>query len=242
MDTTKSMQSIQTYWNWRATSFDKSSSRQRSWWQVYNQILGRRQKLHILDAGTGTGFIATGLAENGHTVTGIDLSPVMLKQARKATVGKNLNLQFLAADGTDPPFAPSSFDAIVCRNLLWTLPDPALAIRRWHQILKLGGKLVISDGIWRSSGLTAKIKQYTRLLSSIMKKGVTNSTPLRFALAYNSLHSRLPYFNGLHEESARELLLNSGFTQPVQHGHLFPRTPYPAEYGSHFFVISAIRQ
>ncbi len=235
------MQSIQTYWDWRAASFDKSSSRQHSWWQVYNQILERPQKLDILDAGTGTGFIATGLAENGHTVTGIDLSPVMLKQARKATAGKNLDLQFLAADGTDPPFVPSSFDAIVCRNLLWTLPDPALAMRRWHQLLKPGGKLVISDGIWRSSGLKGTIKQYSRMLSSVIKKGFTNSTPLRFALTYNALKDKLPYLDGLHGESARELLLSSGFTQPRQHDHLFPRNPYPADYGSHFFVISALR-
>ncbi|MCF6188205.1 MAG: class I SAM-dependent methyltransferase [Desulfobulbaceae bacterium] len=235
------MQSIRTYWDWRASSFDNTSARQQSWWQVYNHILNGSARQCILDAGTGTGFIATGLAEKGHMVTGIDLSPVMLQLARAATAEKKINLQFLAADAVDPPFRPESFDAVVCRNLLWTIPDPGLALRRWHKILKSGGKLVVSDGIWRSSGFKGVLNQYVRLIFSVMKKGFSSSTPLRFAVAYGSCRDKLPYLNGIHADAARELLLGSGFSQPVQHEHLFTRHPYPTGYGSRFFVISAAR-
>ncbi len=97
-------------------------------------------------------------------------------------MGKNCQLQFLAADATDPPFIGAVFDAVVCRNLLWTLPDPALALQRWQQVLKPGGKLVVSDGIWRAKGIKERIRQYFRLMVSVMQKGLTNSTSMQFFL------------------------------------------------------------
>ena len=47
-----------------------------------------------------------------------------------------------------PPFGPGSFDAVTNRHLLWTLTDPATALRNWHALLRPGGVLVVIDGIW----------------------------------------------------------------------------------------------
>jgi SAM-dependent methyltransferase len=231
---------IRNYWDWRASSFDDSSAQQQSWWQVYNQALGTARDLHILDVGTGTGFIAMGLAGCGHRVTALDVSPAMLRRARIKAIQRGQTIRFLAADASDPPFAPAGFDAVVCRNLLWTLPDPARALNRWHRLIKPGGRIIVSDGIWRCTGLQSLLNQSVRLLASVLKKGF-NSTPLRFELMYRPIRHQLPHFQGVSANEAEELLISSGFAQPIRHEHHFPRHPYPADYGSHFFVMSAIR-
>lgn len=89
---------IRNYWDWRATSFDDSSAQQQSWWQVYAKALDATRSLQILDIGTGTGFIAQGLAKGGHRVTALDISPAMLNQARTRAGREGLAIHFFAAD------------------------------------------------------------------------------------------------------------------------------------------------
>lgn len=221
---------IRNYWDWRATSFDDSSAQQQSWWQVYAKALDTTSPLQILDIGAGTGFIAQGLAMGGHRVTAMDISPAMLNHAGAKASRAGLAINFVAADADDPPFAPAGFDAIVCRNLLWTLPDPARALQRWHKLIKPGGRVIVSDGIWRRAGLQFFLARCGR-----------NSTSLRFELAYLPHRCQLPNFQGLGAVQAEEMLTGCGFTPPVRHEHHFRRHPYPAGYGHHFFVMSAIR-
>ncbi|MEK8131666.1 methyltransferase domain-containing protein [Paenibacillus filicis] len=40
----------------------------------------------------------------------------------------------------------ASLDAVVCRDVVWTLPDPARAYAEWFRVLKPGGTLVVFDG------------------------------------------------------------------------------------------------
>lgn len=63
----------------------------------------------ILDVATGTGAQAYEFAKRGHDVTGIDLSPEMLAQAKKKTTS-SLRLRFLHADATKLPFKKGTFD------------------------------------------------------------------------------------------------------------------------------------
>lgn len=237
---TTAAQYIRNYWDWRALSFDGSSAQQQSWWQVYDRALGATGPLRILDVGTGTGFIALGLARGGHRVTGLDISSGMLRQAGTKVTAQGLTLTLLAADAIDPPFTSASFDAIVCRNLLWTLPEPARALRCWHRLIRPGGRIIVSDGIWRRPDFSGLVTHYTRLLVSALRKG-RNSIPVRFELAYQPIRRHLPHFCGVRAAEAEDLLTGCGFTRPVRHEHHFPHHPYPAGYGSHFFVMSAVR-
>lgn len=65
----------------------------------------------ILDAGCGTGRVATELAARGHTVTGIDLDPALLDAAR----AKDARPRWITADlaTLDPDVAPGPFAAAV---------------------------------------------------------------------------------------------------------------------------------
>lgn len=151
----KNMDTIKTdmtnYWSRRTEKF--SRLRQREWagekhgqWLAeLERYLPPERKMTILDIGTGTGFFAFLLAERGHRVTGIDLTPSMIAEAEKTAGRWKTPPDFHIMDGETPDFPPRSFDAIVTRKLTWALPDLPRAYRNWHRLLKPGGLLLNFD-------------------------------------------------------------------------------------------------
>lgn len=139
------------YWGCRAEKFSDLRRREfagekhRQWAAELDRYIPSGRKLRILDIGTGTGFFAFLLAERGHAVTAIDLTPEMIAEAER--MGKRLGLavDFRVMDAEHPDFPPHSFDAIVTRKLTWTLPDLPGAYRTWRSLLKPGGILVNFD-------------------------------------------------------------------------------------------------
>ena len=101
--------------------------------------------LDILDVGTGTGYFAILLSREGHRVTGADLTPAMIAEAREAAAQAGTDPVFVLMDAQALGFADGSFDAVVTRNLTWTLPDPEKAYAEWCRVLRPGGVLVNFD-------------------------------------------------------------------------------------------------
>ncbi|MET9600636.1 class I SAM-dependent methyltransferase [Streptomyces sp. NPDC006459] len=75
----------------------------------------------LLDVGGGTGA--------GHRVIGVDLAPRMVERARAKLAAAGLAGRFLVGDAAAPPTGSDRYDVVLCRHLLWTLPDPAAARR-----------------------------------------------------------------------------------------------------------------
>ncbi|NOX34195.1 MAG: class I SAM-dependent methyltransferase [Deltaproteobacteria bacterium] len=146
-------QKIRQQWGNRARTYDNcpghgihSEQEKQTWMQILSNALEQKQGLRVLDVGTGTGALALLLAELGHETVGIDLSKRMLKKAGEKAQSGNLFVEFKVGDAEDPPFGHGSFDAIVSRHVLWTLPDPENAGKAWKDLLKPGGIIVIIDG------------------------------------------------------------------------------------------------
>ncbi|MET9148279.1 class I SAM-dependent methyltransferase [Streptomyces sp. NPDC004042] len=102
----------------------------------------------ILDLGCGTGSLSLLAAGQGHRVTGVDSSPAMLERARAKLAGAGRDAEFLTGDAADPPVDGRRFDAVLVRHVLWALPDPARALRRWRELLEPAGRLVLVEGVW----------------------------------------------------------------------------------------------
>ncbi|MFE7973276.1 class I SAM-dependent methyltransferase [Streptomyces shenzhenensis] len=100
----------------------------------------------VLDLGCGTGSLALLAAEQGHRVTGVDLSPAMVDLARAKTAGRDA--VFLVGDAAAPPVGERRFDAVLVRHVLWTLPGPGRVLRHWSGLLRPGGRLVLVEGVW----------------------------------------------------------------------------------------------
>jgi ubiquinone/menaquinone biosynthesis C-methylase UbiE len=152
---------IATRWSIRARTYDLSpghgihSEREKqAWVNILSEALDHKTNLTVLDVGTGTGALALLLAEMNHKVAGIDLSEKMLVRAREKARTASLKAYFKLGDAETPAFENESFDAVVCRHLLWTLPDPERAVDAWRKVLKPGGRVVIIDGNFGKSKRT----------------------------------------------------------------------------------------
>ncbi|MBP3691488.1 MAG: methyltransferase domain-containing protein [Schwartzia sp.] len=142
---------IKNYWARRVPSFVRQrlrefeSEKRGLWLAEIARYLPKGKPIRILDVGTGTGFLACLLAAEGHTVTGIDLTSEMISRAEEFAKAVKVPAKFLVMDAECPNFPPESFDAIVTRNLTWTLPDLQKAYRSWHELLAKGGTLINFD-------------------------------------------------------------------------------------------------
>jgi ubiquinone/menaquinone biosynthesis C-methylase UbiE len=76
-----------------------------------------RPKTHILDLATGSGFFAIEVAKLDRTlhITGIDISPSDIRDARKNIKGQGLNerVEILDMDATEMKFHPEQFDMAI---------------------------------------------------------------------------------------------------------------------------------
>ena len=99
----------------------------------------------VADLGCGTGTLSLLMAEEGHAVDGVDLSPEMLRRA-VAKAGSYPGTSFVVGDAGDPPLPAATYDVVLCRHVLWALPDPAAALARWIDLLLPDGRLVLIEG------------------------------------------------------------------------------------------------
>ena len=109
----------------------------------------------IADLGCATGTLTVLLADEGYAVDAVDFSPAMIRRATAKAAGR-VEVAIIRGDASDPPVEASAYDVVLCRHVLWALPQPAAALARWVQLLRPGGRLVLIEGSWSTgAGLTA---------------------------------------------------------------------------------------
>lgn len=141
---------IENYWDERSSALSKVRRLEldgvdgMAWREVFKKNLPEG-KLKILDVGTGAGFFAAILSRLGHEVIGVDMSAKMLGEAKKNLHELKLHADFKRMNAQALDFDDETFDAIVTRNLTWTLPDVKAAYREWYRVLKVGGVLMNFD-------------------------------------------------------------------------------------------------
>jgi ubiquinone/menaquinone biosynthesis C-methylase UbiE len=144
-------ETIHRHWSGRAATYDNDtdhglhSAAQRQAWLALIRRWAGPEPLDALDVGCATGFLALHLAELGHRVTAVDAAEAMLTVARAKASQAGLAIDFRLADAAELPFAPASFDLVIERHVLWTLPDPPAALAAWARVLRPGGRLVLIE-------------------------------------------------------------------------------------------------
>ena len=154
-------QQVAAHWGRRAAHFDedfghsiRTAAERAAWDRIFDLVLSGRSGLDVLDAGCGTGFLSLELASRGHRVTGVDFAPAMLAEARRKASEQRAAIRFEEADAEQLTFASGSFDLVVSRHVLWTLPHPEEAIDEWIRVLRPGGRLAVIDGQFDPGFLT----------------------------------------------------------------------------------------
>ena len=134
------------------------------------RMLDLHEGSSVLEAGCGVGFDALRLAGRvgtGGSVTGVDLSETMIRQAESYAAGTGLPAKFQTGDLHRLEFPGGTFDAVRIDRTLQHIPDPGLVIAELGRVLGPGGRLVAIEPDWGSplfdpaeKGLTRRILDY----------------------------------------------------------------------------------
>ncbi|MEA1864462.1 MAG: class I SAM-dependent methyltransferase [Euryarchaeota archaeon] len=183
---------IKEYWDLtKEHAFFKDDSEEDAWRRSLHEEFGT-EKLKILDVGAGNGSLSLLFAEMGHDVVGIDISTEMLAVAKKKAKEMGVDPDLRIGDAESLDFDDESFDSVVSRIVLWTLPHPETAIAEWMRVLKPGGRVytfeIDSSGRRKAGWIKRNLGLLLITLSerknawkrSNYSKEVTESLPLGF--------------------------------------------------------------
>jgi ubiquinone/menaquinone biosynthesis C-methylase UbiE len=196
---------VAAHWNRRAPTFDSdfghsiaTADERAAWDRILGLISGGRAGLDVLDVGCGTGFLSFELAACGHRATGVDFAASMLEQARHKAAEGGAAIRFDPGDAENLPFAARSFDLVVSRHVLWTLPHPEAAVVEWVRLLRPGGRLAIIDSQFDPGVL------------------VSPNQNARASAEYAGLEGQLPFLGGRPAADIESLFAANGL---IEIGH-----------------------
>lgn len=107
-----------------------------------------KDKMRILDLGTGSGYLAFNLARKYPNVliTGLDIvNEALIINSKKRDEEKLDNLIFINYDGFKFPFPDGSFDMVISRYAIHHFPDICSSIKEVNRVLRKDGYFFISD-------------------------------------------------------------------------------------------------
>lgn len=165
--------------------------------------LGLRPGMRVLDLGCGTGASTAALvaAAPGVEIVAVDASAGMLARAREKRWPTTVKFVHSRAEDVDE----GRFDAVFAAYLVRNLPEPDATLRRVHDLLKPGGRLVLHEYSVRDSPVSTAL--WTMLCGFIVPAGwlATGDRSL-----YTYLWRSVMDFDGA--SALRDRLRRNGFT------------------------------
>ncbi len=134
-------------WDQAAPGYDRQIAFfDKTWFAGGREWLGERARGRVLEVAIGTGRNLPGYPADV-TITGIELSPVMLAGARQRATGLGRDVTLLEGDAEHLPFSDAAFDTVVCALGLCTIPSPVTALAEMRRVLRPGGRLLLLDHV-----------------------------------------------------------------------------------------------
>lgn len=147
-----SAEAVRNEWDTAAAAYVDAQATGRDFYRL--EVFGPAQAdlcglvrcLRLLDVGCGAGYFSRAMADAGATVTGIDISPEMIRHAVKAEAEKARDIRYLLGDAARlrEQIAPASFDMATSCLALQDMPDIDGVLRSVREVLVPGGRFVVS--------------------------------------------------------------------------------------------------
>lgn len=132
-------------------------------------LVSLREGDTVLDLGSGAGFdcfLAAKKVGPKGKVIGVDMTQDMLERARaNARSSEVLNVEFRLGEIEHLPVADNSVDAIISNCVINLVPDKPQVFKEAFRVLRLGGRLMVSD-IVLNSKLPDEIKNSVEAYAS----------------------------------------------------------------------------
>ena len=174
---------------------DKQKDFSDDLWREFVDALRQRMADRglVIDAGIGSGVVATRLAAAGFGVVGFDFNESMLKALRRRAGSA---VPTVLADVTSLPVSDACADAIVITNVLHLLRDWRAAIAEASRALRIGGLLLVGLGNTGRSVIAGEIAAHFRAVvgdaGAATEIGVQSADEFDAALEECGLHPEEP--------------------------------------------------
>lgn len=204
-------EAIRAFWDRDAATYDGSpghaahTAAQLAAWTATLARLLPDAPARVLDVGAGTGFLSLPAAALGHTVTAVDIAPAMLAALTDKAAALGVSVPAIVGDASSPPDGP--FDVVIERHVVWTLPDPAAALRAWRSVAP-DGRLILVESMW---GGAADQGEALRARTRKALRRVRRIPPDHHSEYSAAMHEALPLAGGTTPDRLASLVESTGW-------------------------------
>ena len=109
----------------------------------------------VLDVACGTGNLAIPAAQAGADVTGIDIAPNLIDQAKERAKAEGLNTVFEVGDAEALPYGDASFDVVMTMFGAMFAPRPDVTADELKRVCRPGGLIAMAN--WTPEAFTGQM-------------------------------------------------------------------------------------
>jgi SAM-dependent methyltransferase len=135
---------------WSAGDFDAIAQRIRAVGEDLVERVGVNEGERVLDVACGTGNATIPAAAKGGVVTGLDITPELLEDAKRNAREAGVEIEWIEGDAQDLPLDDGSFDVVLSTFGCMFAPDHAKAAGEIARVLAPGGRFGVAA--WRPEG------------------------------------------------------------------------------------------
>jgi ubiquinone/menaquinone biosynthesis C-methylase UbiE len=113
-----------------------------------NEFIARRHLqpgVRLLDVACGSGNLCIPAAKAGAAVTGVDIAPNLLDEARSRAAREPVDIAFDEGDAEQLPYQDGTFDIIVSMFGVMFAPRPKVVARELARVCRPGGQIVMAN-------------------------------------------------------------------------------------------------
>ena len=130
--------------------------------RMADEFMDRRQlksNTRVLDVACGNGNLCIPAAKAGAFVTGIDIAPNLLDEARSRATQERVSVKFEEGDAEHLPYDAGSFDLVVSMFGVMFAPRPDVVAIELCRVCRSGGEIVLAN--WTPTGFIGELFKTT---------------------------------------------------------------------------------
>lgn len=117
--------------------------------------LNLKPGMRVLDVACGSGNQSIPAARKGAAVTGIDIAPNLIEQARQRAADESFEIRFDEGDAENLPYADASFDVVMTMFGAMFAPRPERVAAELVRVCRPGGMIAMAN--WTAAGFVGQM-------------------------------------------------------------------------------------